>query len=272
MLFIVLGIFGIYSFVKKNESTFYMIGYILTAFYCVFLIDIYFSPTVIRKSIDSISPWMTLQTIPFKTLKNLGFISIAGHIVLTMPIPILIYIILRASVKKISIISILAGIFIEPIQLLINLITGFPNYVIDIDDFKKINDIHGHPEGDYALRFISRCLRKTFRADDIIGRIGGDELLVYMRKINSPSIVHKKMKIFREQINEHSNQNIFLLTVSVGIVSYPEDGQSFEELYKRADQFMYNAKRNGKHKYCFEGQIYHFGALPDKDVEDETKK
>ena len=127
MLFIVLGIFGIYSFVKKNESTFYMIGYILTAFYCVFLIDIYFSPTVIRKSIDSI--------IPFKTLKNLGFISIAGHIVLTMPIPILIYIILRASVKKISIISILAGIFIEPIQLLINLITGFPNYVIDIDDF-----------------------------------------------------------------------------------------------------------------------------------------
>ena len=122
MLFIVLGIFGIYSFVKKNESTFYMIGYILTAFYCVFLID-------------SISPWMTLQTIPFKTLKNLGFISIAGHIVLTMPIPILIYIILRASVKKISIISILAGIFIEPIQLLINLITGFPNYVIDIDDF-----------------------------------------------------------------------------------------------------------------------------------------
>lgn len=67
MLFIVLGIFGIYSFVKKNESTFYMIGYILTAFYCVFLIDIYFSPTVIRKSIDSISPWMTLQTIPFKT-------------------------------------------------------------------------------------------------------------------------------------------------------------------------------------------------------------
>ena len=56
MLFIVLGILGIYSFVKKNESTFYMIGYILTAFYCVFLIGIYFSPTVIRKSIDSISP------------------------------------------------------------------------------------------------------------------------------------------------------------------------------------------------------------------------
>ena len=104
-------------------------------FLLFFLIDIYFSPTVIRKSIDSISPWLTLQTISFKTLKNLGFISIAGHIVLTMPIPILIYIILRASVKKISIISILAGIFIEPIQLLINLITGFPNYVIDIDDF-----------------------------------------------------------------------------------------------------------------------------------------
>lgn len=50
MLFIVLGILGIYSFVKKNESTFYMIGYILTAFYCVFLIGIYFSPTVMLGS------------------------------------------------------------------------------------------------------------------------------------------------------------------------------------------------------------------------------
>lgn len=133
-------------------------------------------------------------------------------------------------------------------------------FMIDIDDFKKINDIHGHPEGDYALRFISGCLKKTFRSDDIIGRIGGDELLVYVRKINSPSIVHKKMKIFREQMDEHSDQNLSLLTVSVGIVSYSEDGQSFEELYKRADQFMYNAKRNGKQQYCFDGQIYHFGA------------
>lgn len=135
MLFIVLSIFGIYSFVKKKRSHFLYDRLYSDCFILCFLIGIYFSPTVIRKSFDSISPWLTLQTIPFKTLKNLGFISIAGHIVLTMPIPILIYIILRASVKKISIISILAGIFIEPIQLLINLITGFPNYVIDIDDF-----------------------------------------------------------------------------------------------------------------------------------------
>ena len=145
-------------------------------------------------------------------------------------------------------------------------------FMIDIDDFKKINDIHGHPEGDYTLQFISRCLKRTFRAYDIIGRIGGDELLVYMRKINSSGLVHKKMQIFWEQMCEHSKQNAALLTVSVGIVSYPDDGQSFEELYKRADQFMYNAKLNGKQRYCFEGQIYRFGAVADKVSEDEADK
>ena len=145
-------------------------------------------------------------------------------------------------------------------------------FMIDIDDFKKINDTHGHPEGDYALQFISCCLKRTFRSYDIIGRIGGDELLVYMRKINSSSLVHKKMQFFWEQLCEHSKQNVTLLTVSVGIVSYPEDGESFEKLYKRADQCMYNAKLKGKQRYCFEGRIYRFDTVSDKIPEDEANK
>lgn len=145
-------------------------------------------------------------------------------------------------------------------------------FMIDVDDFKKINDIHGHPEGDYALQFISRCLKKTFRSNDIIGRVGGDELLVYMRKVSSPSLIHKKMKIFGKELDEHSHRNIAVLTVSVGIASYPEDGSSFEELYRRADQFMYNAKKNGKRQYCFDGQIYRFGTVADGVAQDETNK
>lgn len=145
-------------------------------------------------------------------------------------------------------------------------------FMIDIDDFKKINDTHGHPEGDYTLQFVSRCLKRIFRSYDIIGRIGGDELLVYMRKINSSSLVHKKMQTFWKQMCEHSKQNAMLLTVSVGIVSYPDDGQSFEELYKKADQLMYNAKLNGKQSYCFEGQIYRFDTVPDKVWEDGANK
>ena len=145
-------------------------------------------------------------------------------------------------------------------------------FMIDIDDFKKINDIHGHPEGDYALRFISCCLKKTFRSYDIIGRIGGDELLVYMRRVNSSNLVHKKMQFFWEQLCESSKQNAALLTVSVGIVSYPEDGESFEKLYKKADQSMYNAKLKGKQRYCFEGRIYRFDTVSDKIFEDEANK
>lgn len=145
-------------------------------------------------------------------------------------------------------------------------------FMIDIDNFKEINDTHGHPEGDHALQSISRCLKKTFRSDDIIGRIGGDELVIYMRKVSSPSIVHKKMQIFVEQLREHSQRNVALITVSVGIAFYPKDGQSFEELYKRADQSMYNAKRNGKQQYCFGGQIYRFDTVADRVTDDEANE
>ena len=80
------------------------------------------------------------------------------------------------------------------------------------------------------------------------------------------------MQTFWKQMCEHSKQNAMLLTVSVGIVSYPDDGQSFEELYKKADQLMYNAKLNGKQSYCFEGQIYRFDTVPDKVWEDGANK
>ena len=145
-------------------------------------------------------------------------------------------------------------------------------FVLDIDDFQKINDTLGYLQGDSALQFISRFLKRIFRSNDIIGRIGGDELLIYMRTVNSSSLVHKKMRLFGEQLYEYSEQNAAALTVSVGIASYPEDGQTFEELYQRAAQFMYKAKQNGKQQYCFGGQLYRFNALADGVSKDEDKQ
>lgn len=136
-------------------------------------------------------------------------------------------------------------------------------FMIDIDDFKQINDMHGHLEGDCVIQSVSRCLKKTFRSNDIIGRIGGDELLVYMRKVCSPDLVHKKMRDLEIQLNEHFKHDTMPLTVSAGAASCPDDGESFDELYQRADQLMYRAKQSGKHQYCYKGQIYPFGHLDD---------
>lgn len=80
------------------------------------------------------------------------------------------------------------------------------------------------------------------------------------------------MRLFGEQLYEYSEQNAAALTVSVGIASYPEDGQTFEELYQRAAQFMYKAKQNGKQQYCFGGQLYRFNALADGVSKDEDKQ
>lgn len=131
-------------------------------------------------------------------------------------------------------------------------------FMIDIDDFKQINDKFGHQEGDQIIRSVSCCLKKIFRSNDIIGRIGGDELLVYMRKVASPDLVHKKMRDLEIQLREYSKHDTMMPTVSAGVVSCPDDGQSFDELYKRADQCMYMAKQHGKHQYCFKNQICRF--------------
>lgn len=120
--------------------------------------------------------------------------------------------------------------------------------MIDIDDFKKINDTCGHMAGDYVLTEISTKLKSLFRTTDVVGRVGGDEFLVMLRGIQSDSLIEEKAaaicKIFRTiKIGESS------ITGSVGISTYPTDGQDFDTLVKKADLAVYDAKRSGKNRY-----------------------
>lgn len=131
-------------------------------------------------------------------------------------------------------------------------------FMIDVDNFKQINDTFGHPAGDSALRAIAECLEKVFRSNDIIGRSGGDELIVYMQQANDLDLIHQKMAAFWMLICEYSKSHNMLLSVSVGVSYFPDDGQCFEDLFKIADQAMYEAKRNGKQQYCFMKKYYPF--------------
>lgn len=144
-------------------------------------------------------------------------------------------------------------------QLLIQNLTNFAPadkvcsslLLIDLDDFKQINDTLGHASGDEVLYKVSQELASLFRQNDIVGRIGGDEFVVYMNNIGNPDIASKKANQICEmfhQIRVDADPN-YMISGTIGIAIFPEHGQSFEELYKKADMALYHAKKCGKNDF-----------------------
>lgn len=126
-------------------------------------------------------------------------------------------------------------------------------FMIDVDNFKAINDNLSHVYGDAVLCELADKLKKIFRADDIVGRIGGDEYVAYMKNCNSINKAKEKAEeILREfQITHNGlNEEGYSISGSVGISTYPKDGQSFIELYKSASAALYQAKGQGKNAYA----------------------
>lgn len=122
--------------------------------------------------------------------------------------------------------------------------------MVDVDNFKKLNDTLGHQEGDEFLIKLAKVLREDFGKEDIVGRIGGDEFWVLMRNTKNIEGVKQKAQELCERIREICNgyQNISL-SGSIGISFFPQDGTTLEELYAKADEALYEAKRNGKSQF-----------------------
>ncbi len=124
-------------------------------------------------------------------------------------------------------------------------------YIIDIDNFKAVNDNLGHHFGDIVLREIASKLKSCFRHDDIVGRIGGDEFLVLAKNLKDEKIITEKAKNVLEAFKEEykGENNSYKVSGSVGIAKFPQDGKFFEDLYKAADKALYQSKLNGKDCY-----------------------
>lgn len=127
--------------------------------------------------------------------------------------------------------------------------------VIDIDDFKSINDTLGHTCGDEALTKFSNILRSCFRKDDIVGRVGGDEFVVFMKYSdeNVEKDVKTKCEIFLTAISKirlTKNDN-YRMHCSIGVSMYPIDGNDYQELFESADRRLYQAKKEGKNTYIY---------------------
>lgn len=124
-------------------------------------------------------------------------------------------------------------------------------FMIDIDNFKLVNDTYGHGVGDSLLIQVAEMLRNIFREHDPVARVGGDEFIAYMSDTRNPDIAMLKVNMFFSKLEEISKGNEYEITVSIGIATCPSDGSSFRELYEKADQAMYRAKKAGKHGYAF---------------------
>lgn len=126
-------------------------------------------------------------------------------------------------------------------------------FLIDLDNFKKVNDTLGHAFGDEVLKALGKALRKEFRVDDIVGRIGGDEFVVFVINGKSEESIRKeaaRLELFFKdfRVGEYVK---YAVTASVGIAMCPEDGTEFKDLYMRADQALYNSKDTGKNRISF---------------------
>lgn len=114
--------------------------------------------------------------------------------------------------------------------------------IIDCDKFKNINDTYGHLGGDRVLENVSKALIKKFGHEDIIGRIGGDEFLVYSKRVPSKDYVYRKGKELVEYINQRNKE--INLSLSIGF-TFVKDETIYDELFKKADKALYRSKKNG---------------------------
>ena len=213
--------------------------------------------------------WMICYTVPVKNAQQAyDFIPryeliFMGSFCIMVTV-LVIYIILRNNKEKAELLrtaqrDALTGVYNkENTQKVIDSIlreknpSAFHGFLImDMDHFKKVNDVYGHAVGDKVLQMFGDFLKAQFREQDVIGRIGGDEFVALLYNIGSRENMESRIKDIQKKIGElHVDEmegNQF--TLSAGIAFAPQDGDTFMELYQKADLALYQTKRGGRNGY-----------------------
>jgi diguanylate cyclase (GGDEF)-like protein len=126
--------------------------------------------------------------------------------------------------------------------------------MIDLDDFKRVNDSHGHLVGDIVLAEVGQVLKGVVREVDVVARYGGEEFTVILPETDAAGALFVAEKI-REAIGGHrfadaEGSRTIHLTASVGLTSYPVHASDKESLLRTADHAVYQAKATGKDRVC----------------------
>lgn len=139
----------------------------------------------------------------------------------------------------------------------------FAVIMTDIDNFKRLNDTHGHPFGDLVLKQVAQVVKRAVRKVDLAARYGGEEFVVLLDDASEEGGVQLAERIRAEiealSCEEHGER--VPVTLSLGVASYPQDGRTPEALTKAADSGLYFAKRNGKNRAVTRTQALSSGTL-----------
>jgi diguanylate cyclase (GGDEF)-like protein len=126
--------------------------------------------------------------------------------------------------------------------------------MIDIDNFKDYNDAHGHLNGDLALKLVAEGLKHNIRKSDVIARYGGDEFILILPELDkkgAKKIAEKLCAVIRKtKLPAKKFAPKINLTISLGVATFPEDGDDEEKLLKKADEALYQAKASGRNTVC----------------------
>jgi diguanylate cyclase (GGDEF)-like protein len=117
--------------------------------------------------------------------------------------------------------------------------------VLDLDEFKQVNDRYGHALGDTVLRRFGTVLQRTFRAEDVVARWGGEEFVVGLHgssRADGMARLGRLLEAFRHETFTAEDGTAFRVTFSAGVAQYPDDGEDLQALYRAADQALYQAK------------------------------
>ncbi|WP_303844957.1 sensor domain-containing diguanylate cyclase [Aeromonas sobria] len=120
--------------------------------------------------------------------------------------------------------------------------------VLDVDQFKCINDRYGHPLGDRALTHLGKVMQSVLRSEDVLARIGGDEFAIWLpnTRLSAASLMAERLcqQVMQSPLALHDGDEL-IITISAGLVENSE-GELLESLYARADQMLYQAKQAGR--------------------------
>ncbi len=153
-----------------------------------------------------------------------------------------------------------------------NLLRHKPKYnvnlcVVDIDNFKQVNDTLGHMFGDEVLATIANILKEAVAGKGLAGRIGGDEMFIVLEGINTLSDLRGILRSIRSNVEwaYKERKDVPRVTCSIGVSTYPDDALTYDDLFKIADKMLYRAKQKGKNRYIIYARDVHGDVLSENE-------
>lgn len=135
--------------------------------------------------------------------------------------------------------------------------TLFSIVLLDIDNFKHVNDTFGHNIGDQVLQFLAKSLLDGSRPQDVCYRYGGEEFVILLPETSAEdALVHVDQ--IRKNLSETESPTGDIITISAGISSYPQNGSTIENLTLEADKRLYHAKSEGKNRVIVDLETTHY--------------